>query len=42
MERIRVVLAEDNLLVREGLVSLLRSSNEVEVCAACSTLDELV
>jgi DNA-binding NarL/FixJ family response regulator len=42
MERIRVVLAEDNLLVREGLVSLLRGSDEVEVCAASSTLDELV
>jgi DNA-binding NarL/FixJ family response regulator len=42
MERIRVVLAEDNLLVREGLVSLLHGSEEVEVCAACSSLPELM
>jgi DNA-binding NarL/FixJ family response regulator len=42
MERVRVVLAEDNLLVREGLVSLLRGSDAVEVAAACSSLPELL
>lgn len=41
MERFRVVLAEDNLLVREGLVSLLGSADEIELLAACSSLPEL-
>ncbi|MGH9277350.1 MAG: response regulator transcription factor [Acidimicrobiales bacterium] len=38
---LQAVLAEDNLLVREGLCSLLRTSGRVEVCAACSSLPEL-
>lgn len=42
MERFAVVLAEDSLLVREGLVSLLRASGVVELRAACSTLPELL
>jgi DNA-binding NarL/FixJ family response regulator len=42
MDRYRVVLAEDNLLVREGLVSLLGGADEVELLAACSSLPELI
>ena len=42
MNPIRVVLAEDNLLVREGLVSLLSGSDEVSLCAVCSSLPELL
>jgi DNA-binding NarL/FixJ family response regulator len=38
----RVVLAEDNLLVREGLASLLRASDEIDLCAASSSLPELL
>jgi DNA-binding NarL/FixJ family response regulator len=33
---IRVVLAEDNLLVREGVRQLLGTTSEIEVVAACS------
>jgi DNA-binding NarL/FixJ family response regulator len=39
---IRVVLAEDNLLVREGLVRLLERQPEIEVAAACADADELL
>jgi DNA-binding NarL/FixJ family response regulator len=39
---LRAVLAEDNLLVREGLCSLLAASGQVEVCAACAALPELL
>jgi DNA-binding NarL/FixJ family response regulator len=42
MERFRVVLAEDNLLVREGLVSLLGGADEIELLVACSSLPELL
>jgi DNA-binding NarL/FixJ family response regulator len=42
MERYRVVLAEDSLLVREGLVSLLAGTGLVELLAACSSLPELL
>jgi DNA-binding NarL/FixJ family response regulator len=38
----RVVLAEDNLLVREGLEQLLSSSDGVELVAACPDLDSLL
>jgi DNA-binding NarL/FixJ family response regulator len=38
---IRVVLAEDNYLLREGLRQMLESSDEVEVLGACKDLDEL-
>jgi DNA-binding NarL/FixJ family response regulator len=42
MDRFRIVLAEDNLLVREGLVSLLGATPEIELLAACSSLDDLL
>ncbi len=41
-ERLRAVLAEDNLLVRQGLCSLLAISGEVDVLAACSSLPKLL
>ena len=39
---LRVVIAEDNYLVREGTRRLLEDSNEVEVVAAVGTADELL
>lgn len=39
---LRVLLAEDNLLVREGLCRLLAVSDAVSVVAACSSLQEAV
>jgi DNA-binding NarL/FixJ family response regulator len=39
---VRVVLAEDNLLAREGLRSLLATDGGVAVVAVCATYDELV
>jgi DNA-binding NarL/FixJ family response regulator len=39
---IRVVVAEDSLLVREGLRQLLAASPRVELVAACGDLDELL
>ena len=39
---IKVVLAEDNLLVREGIVRLLEDHPEVEVTATCADLDSLI
>jgi DNA-binding NarL/FixJ family response regulator len=39
---IRVALAEDNLLVREGLVQILAGMPELEIVAACENADELV
>ncbi|MDF2732952.1 MAG: putative NarL family two-component response regulator [Desertimonas sp.] len=38
---VRLVIAEDNLLVREGLVSLLATAGDFAVITACSSLDEL-
>jgi len=38
---IRVVLAEDNYLVREGVRRLLETSPDLEVVAACEDLDSL-
>lgn len=38
---IRVVLADDSFIVREGLRELLQSVDELEVVAACSDLDSL-
>jgi DNA-binding NarL/FixJ family response regulator len=38
---IRAVLAEDSLIVREGLRELLASSPNIEVVATCSDLDSL-
>jgi DNA-binding NarL/FixJ family response regulator len=39
---VRVVLAEDNLLVREGLQQLLAGADGLEVVATCSDLDSLL
>jgi DNA-binding NarL/FixJ family response regulator len=39
---LRVVLAEDNLLVREGVARLLEAQDGVEVVAACGDLDALL
>ena len=39
---IRIVLAEDNYLVREGVRRLLESRPELEVVAACGDLDSLL
>ena len=39
---LRVVVAEDNLLVREGIVTLLEHQPDVTVCAACGNFDDLM
>jgi DNA-binding NarL/FixJ family response regulator len=39
---IRVVLAEDNLLIREGVQRLLDAEDDVQVVAACGDLDTLL
>ena len=39
---IRIVVAEDQYLVREGLVRLLQTREDLEVVAACSDLDSLL
>jgi DNA-binding NarL/FixJ family response regulator len=39
---IRIVLAEDQYLVREGLVRLLERRDDVEVVAVCQDLDSLL
>lgn len=39
---ITVVLAEDNLLVREGLVRLLEGQPDVELVAICDDFDSLI
>ncbi len=39
---IRVVLAEDNLLIREGVRRLLEAEGDVQVVAACGDLDALL
>jgi DNA-binding NarL/FixJ family response regulator len=39
---LRVVVAEDNLLVREGLVTLLDHQDELTVTGSCGTYDELI
>lgn len=41
-KRLRVVIAEDNYLVREGTRRMLEASGEVEVLAAVGTPDELL
>ena len=38
---IRLVLAEDNLLVREGLQQLLTTATDLELVRTCANLDEL-
>ena len=42
MTRLRVVLADDHYLLREGLRALLEDSGEVEVCAAVGDAVELL
>src|SRR6476661_2929722 len=39
---LRVVVAEDNLLVREGVVTLLEHQPELTVCGSVGTYDELI
>ena len=39
---IRVVLAEDNLLIREGVSHLLDAEDDVQVVATCGDLDALL
>jgi DNA-binding NarL/FixJ family response regulator len=39
---LRVVVAEDNMLVREGIVTLLEQHTDMEVVAACGSYDELL
>jgi DNA-binding NarL/FixJ family response regulator len=41
MAPLRLVVAEDNLLVREGLVSLISTAGDLAIAAVCSSLDEL-
>ena len=36
------MVAEDNLLVREGVVTLLELQDDITVCATCGTYDELI
>jgi DNA-binding NarL/FixJ family response regulator len=40
--QIRIVLAEDHYLLREGLRRLLEAEPDLEVVAVCETLDELL
>jgi DNA-binding NarL/FixJ family response regulator len=41
MSELRLVVAEDNLLVREGLLSLVAAAPDLRIEAVCSSLDEL-
>jgi DNA-binding NarL/FixJ family response regulator len=41
-QQLRVVVAEDNLLVREGVITLLEHQNDITVCGSCGTYDELM
>jgi DNA-binding NarL/FixJ family response regulator len=41
-DRLRIVIAEDNYLVREGMRQLLESSGDVQVLAAVSTAEDLL
>ncbi|UDY35679.1 response regulator transcription factor [Dermatobacter hominis] len=38
---IRVVVAEDSMLVREGLAAVLAAQDDIEVAALCEDLDQL-
>ncbi len=39
---VRVVLAEDNLLMREGIVSVLALSDEIDLVDTCADYDSLL
>ena len=39
---LRIVVAEDNLLVREGIVRLLSTAPDIEVVASCADYDALL
>ena len=39
---IRIVLAEDNVLLREGVARLIQAEPELELAAACGDYDELL
>lgn len=39
---LRVVIAEDSLLVREGVTAVLRQPGDIEVVAGCGDLPELL
>jgi DNA-binding NarL/FixJ family response regulator len=39
---VRVVLAEDSLLMREGIAAVLALSDEIELVASCENYDELI
>src|SRR5690348_340864 len=39
---LRIVVAEDNLLVREGIMKLLEHEDEIDTVAACGSYDELL
>ncbi len=42
MKPTRIIVAEDNLLVREGLVSLISTVPELDVVGTCASLPELL
>jgi DNA-binding NarL/FixJ family response regulator len=39
---LRVVVAEDSLLVREGIITLLEHQSGLSVCGACGSYDDLM
>ena len=39
---IRLVIAEDHLLVREGIRRLLETQPDIEIAAVCDDLDSLL
>ena len=39
---VRVVLAEDNYLVREGVAKLIAGEDDLELCAACADYESLL
>lgn len=42
MGAIRLVVAEDNVLVRAGITAVLAEAGDLELCATCQSYDELV
>ncbi len=42
MRQLRLVLAEDNMLVREGLVSILSGVEHIQLCTSCGSMPELL